>query len=139
LQRWQFKCRCELCISKDKEDASDQHRERINTILEELKTIEGDFKQIANLSAELFQLVKTERLTANLGEYYEALAITYLRLGHIRGARSYGKRSLKFWLTYDGNDQDRVEQVRRFTKSVEDLHDVLERRKAAEKIRAWNV
>ena len=120
LRNWGFQCTCSLCSSPDERDTSDTHRMRISRIWNGLEIYKHKNKaKVVELTRELLKLLDVEELTVRVGEFYEKLAKIYLDMGHIKGARKFGRLALKYWEEFDSIERDHVKEVLGFLQPLE--------------------
>ena len=102
-----------------------------------MQAVQEDVSQKTDeLAHELLRLVESEGLTSNLGDYFELIALAYVRSGHIASARDYVTKSLNFWNLYDGHDGERVNRATRFLKRLNEVERIMKEKEMPPKTRA---
>ena len=127
LRGWGFNCTCSICSSAEKTAESDGRRKRINSLLQEIAVQKDDNpKKVDTLADKLLELVELEHMAPVQARYYEFLADAYRYMGDFKKAWKNGKLALEFWLRYEGEDSEHIDDVMAF------LTRLMRRRKRAQ-------
>jgi hypothetical protein len=121
LASWGFSCTCPLCKAPKKvKEESDRNRQRLHEIFYIMSQENTHYDEIVSLTQELIHIMKKERLTRKMGEYYHNLMRIYYEFGDLNSALKYGRRALKYSEAFDDNEGPFVDAVRESVKSLEE-------------------
>ncbi len=97
LQRWGFKCSCDLCTASSDEVAiSDTRRLQIQTKRDQVVEAyqAGNAERAVALTEEILELMRQEDLFQLYSEQYENLGRVYWAIGDKKKAEKYARMSL---------------------------------------------
>lgn len=118
---WHFNCTCELCTAPEEEvEVSDVRRFHIARLREKVNAAyeRGELEEAVKLSKEVVGLLDEEDLEPLKSEFYAVLARSYRKMGALAKAKRLGERALKDLLQYNGDGDERVENMRIFLKEL---------------------
>lgn len=122
IQKWHFNCTCSVCSSPRAMQESDRNKSRIQGILDELKKAGRNPDTVERLARELMELLETERLQAQTGNFASILAGVYLNMYNLSMAREYAALAAKSQVYYVSFDSDKAKaalETLEFLNSVE--------------------
>jgi tetratricopeptide (TPR) repeat protein len=101
LSNWGFNCTCALCSSPpDARAASDSRRETLVDIYHALNDPSTSYEAAVEMTRDFIDIVRVERLEANLAEYYQVFMKTYYDFGDIESALRYAQIALVYAETF---------------------------------------
>ncbi|KAL1839098.1 hypothetical protein VTJ49DRAFT_1866 [Mycothermus thermophilus] len=114
LGNWGFNCTCDLCTAPpETREISDERRERLVEIYYAMQDETTNYDTLVELSRELVQLARDERLLARAPEYYQSLMRIFYSFGDQETAWKYGRMSLKLAEILSDPEGEFVSGIRR--------------------------
>ena len=99
LENWGFNCTCPKCNAAPAEMAESDHR--LELLLKLSHAIQDEesnyhYDDIVRFTKEFVSIVKEEKLTAKVGEYYQLFMKVFYDYGDTDSALKYGRTALAY-------------------------------------------